>query len=449
MYSRILSWVVRRCNRALNGPLTCKGDGEIGTAAGTISFINILDPPGFESHSEGNGLAQLLGNFTCESIHSTFNAKAILTEHALLMKEGLVAPYDEPHVGGHDSSRVISLLSGENPPGIFPSLEKVPSFSNLEVATVDDEDVHFVSTLRQIHGHDRLYFPEVLVAAESSVNYSFQVRHFMGVVQYSAHSFSVKNSDPVWQNWVPKEVQELLQTSTRGSIMCLSESSSVSTTDKGSAEESGMTAAYCRLVLDLMSKISNPTMIFGIRPNEKMLYGVFDRKDVAAQIRGLNIVQMCDLARVGGWSHVLFRTVDDLYRPLLGSCSTKLRCVSGSRQLIRAVMWALSISEGNVEWGVNRLTFRCGRATLLQLLEAPQLKSAFISSRLRMWTLRRIVRLGLVWSRGLAALSELLAYVQNKRAALETLRKKRLSLYINACTPYVCCYHCLTLELPP
>ncbi len=431
VYSRIISWVVQRCNKALNESLTCKGGGEVDTAAGAISFINILDPPGFESRSEGNGLAQLLGNFACESIHSTFNAKAILTEHALLMKEGLIAPCDEPHVGGHDSGRVLSLINGENPPGIFPFLEKVPSLSNPGAATVNDEDVHLVSTLRQIHGHDRLYFPEVLVAGESNVDYLFQVRHFMGVVQYSAHSFSAKNSDPVWQGWIPKEMQELVQTSTRGSILCFSTSSSVSITTTGAAEESGMTAAYCRSVLDLISDISNPTMIFGIRPNEKMRYGVFDPRDVAAQIRGLNVVQICDLARVGGWSHVLYRAVDDLYRPLLGSCGTKLRCISGSRQLIRAVMWALSISKGNVEWGENRLTFRHGRATLLQLLlEASQFNSAFISSRLRMWVLRRIVRLGLVWSRGLAALSELLAYVQNKRAALETLCRRRLSVYI-------------------
>ncbi len=425
VYSRIISWVIQRCNKALSDSLTCKG-GEV-YAAEDLSYINILDPPGFESRAEGNGLAQLLGNFVCESIHSTFNAKAILTEHTLLAEEGLITPCEEPHIGGHDSGRVLSLISGGNPPGILPFLEKVHLLSTTG-ETVDDGDAQLVSTLHQVHGHDRLYFPEVLVAGkDDDLNYLFQVRHFMGVVQYSAHSFSAKDSDPVWRGWVPKEVQELLQTSSRGDVLRRTKSSSVIATIGGSAAaEFGMTTAFRHSVLDLLSEISSPAIIFGIRPNEKMRYGVFDPRDVAAQIRGLNVVQMCNLARVGGWSNLLYRTVDDLYRPLLGSCGTKLRCISTSRKLIRAVMWSLSISEGDVEWGESRLTFRYGRATLLQLLvEAPRFKSPFISSRLRMWVLRRIVRLGLVWSRGLAVLSELLMHVRNKRSALETLRRTR------------------------
>ncbi len=448
VYNRIISWVIQRCNKALNDSLTCK-EGEVCTAAaaGVVSFINILDPPGFENRAEGNCLPQFLGNFACESIHSTLNAKTILTEHALLVEEGLIAPCEEPHVGGHDSGRVLSLIDGETPPGILPLLEKVNSHSTPGAATIDG-DAQLVSTLRRVHGHDRLYFPEVLVDGES-LNYSFQVRHFMGVVQYSAHSFSAKDSDPVWRGWVPNEVQELLQTSTRGDILCCSSTRSSVSSTGAAAAEFGMTAAFRRSVLELLSEISNPAIIFGIRPNEKMRYGVFDPRDVAAQIRGLNVVQMCNLARVGGWSHVLYGMVDDLYRPLLGSCGTKLRCISGSRQLIQAVIWALSISEGNVEWGENRLTFRHGRTTLLQLLlEAPRFKSAFISSRLRTWVLRRIVRLGLVWSRGLAVLSELLVYVRDKHAALETLRRRRLSsiAYIHVCCPFTCCY--LTLEPP-
>ncbi len=455
VYNRIVSWILQRCNKALNASLTCKGAEVCPAGAGAISFINILDPPGFESHAEGNCLPQLLGNFACESIHSTLNTKTVLTENALLSEEGLIAPCEEPYVGGHDSDRVLSLIDGKNPPGILPLLEKMNSHSTPGAATVDG-DAQLVSTLHQVHGHDRLYFPEILidVGESSSLNYSFQVRHFMGVVQYSARSFSAKDSDPIWIGWVPKEVQKLLQTSTRGDILCCSPTRSpTSSTDAGT--EFGMTTAFRRSVLDLLSEISNPAIIFGIRPNEKMRYGVFDPRDVAAQIRSLNVVQICNLARVGGWSHVPYGMVDDLYRPLLGSCGAKLRCVSGSRQLIQAVIWALSFSEGNVEWGENRLTFRHGRTTLLQLLlEAPRFKSAFISSRLRMWVLRRIVRLGLVWSRGLAALSELLVHVKNKHAALETLRRRRLNsiAYIHICCPFMIVVkltleHCLGVQI--
>jgi myosin heavy subunit len=452
VYSQVISWVVTKCNSALQSALQVVKGMQNAHYADTGSTacrqISVLDFPGFENFAGGNGLEQFLRNFGSERLHSLFR-KCAIEDPAFLLVDNGAAPLEfEFPVGGHDSAAALALLC-EGPQGIIPIIERAHTLST-KGSVIDDSSIQLPVALKEAHSQNALYFPEV---PASEGRGAFQVRHYAGTVQYSCILLSEKNADPIWRGWVPKEVRELLQTSNRGELLRFPSQAPAASEIRA---EGGAAAAYAGDLETLLSGIesSNTSFILAIRPNAALSPGVFDSRHVAEQLRSLDLVQLSRVSRLGGTCHISYRRIDEIYRPLLRSREREggglqrarlvvpipthskstapnvfCRCISSSKQFAKAVLWSRHIQAADVVWGKDLLFVRQNSLPKLLYLRGAggsdmttHQSWELTSSRIRLWIFRRFVRLALARVRGGNSFLELLKLVRGRAAALVTIR---------------------------
>mmetsp|Transcript_21824 Transcript_21824/g.33567 ORF Transcript_21824/g.33567 Transcript_21824/m.33567 type:complete len:1664 (+) Transcript_21824:111-5102(+) len=334
LYSRLFDWILVRVNQALKA-LTSAAPTKLSKEMfmedltpkkSELLTIGLLDIFGFEQFVV-NSLEQLLINYANERLLREFNKQVFEAATKEYQAEGV--PVGD--LTFHDNSALLHTL--ENPRGgVFAML-------NSECVRRDGSDPNFLASLlkaynlkgggqsspvpksKQIQAHHGLYVPKVgrgsSQVERDSVGLVFGVRHFAADVSYTVTGFVEKNRDRV-----PDEICALVATSSRGFIASLfadvdenendesaSGTGSKTPPKKGKGLSPGksskarryVAANFAQSLSDLTQLLdaTNQSFVRCIKPNHKMMSGMFEGVVVLDQLRCMGMLELVEARRRG------------------------------------------------------------------------------------------------------------------------------------------------------
>ncbi|KAF9347510.1 hypothetical protein BGX34_003095, partial [Mortierella sp. NVP85] len=178
-----------------------------------VSFIGILDMPGFDSHSP-TGFEGFCTNFCNEALQGFLQQKLFVEDIQTLATDGLqvVEPrLDEQGQATMDLLCGVDTLTGDSPRGLVRFLH-----DSTVKATKQSNDAESSSMLPSLN---RTFQSNSSFISGSSYTSSFGVRHFAGEVHYNLENFFVKNQDTLSPDFI-----SLFQTSTNPFVLQMLES---------------------------------------------------------------------------------------------------------------------------------------------------------------------------------------------------------------------------------
>lgn len=392
VYQRIFDLIVKRVGDSFQGSNSTTGSS-------SIPYIGVLDIFGFESF-EVNRLEQLLINFANESLQMTFNKSVLVAEHAIYKEEGF-------NVG----NVVVSVHS--------PCLELIATAPNSIINILDSvckgpnpTEARFNETIHRDHKD----CPECPRPHPKDLKYTFNVRHYAQIVQYTVGNFISKNTDSPLS-----ELDELLGSSSfangvcgalfhplppaqllredntpffgpdiddtsggvkgsilkslgkvkaRASLIASGGEDAVpsSRTKKKSPNTVASVFAYQMNQLCDVLDATSCSFIRCIKPNKNMVVGVFEPRYVVEQLRSLGVIQTCEVLRFGMPTRISYANLESMYRPFLPPNVQQSLQSLDAKRFSCALLWACNIPTSAYALGSTRLFFRSGSLQYLNQL---------------------------------------------------------------------------------
>ncbi|XP_047497307.1 myosin heavy chain, muscle-like [Penaeus chinensis] len=172
LFSRLFSWLVRKCNMTLE------------TGQTRAMFIGVLDIAGFEIF-DFNGFEQICINFCNEKLQQFFNHHMFVLEQEEYAKEGIVWQFVD---FGMDLQACIELF--EKKMGLLSILEEESMFPKATDKTFEEK-------LNNNHlGKSPCFIKPKPPKAGQPENH-FAIVHYAGVVSYNLSGWLEKNKDPL------------------------------------------------------------------------------------------------------------------------------------------------------------------------------------------------------------------------------------------------------------
>ncbi|KAG0045772.1 hypothetical protein BGZ83_009004 [Gryganskiella cystojenkinii] len=178
LYSLVFTYLVEAMNKQM-----CQRQED------QVSFIGILDMPGFDSHSP-TGFENFCTNFCNEALQGFLHQKAFVEDVQTMASDGLLVA--EPRLNERNQAAVdllcgMDTLTDASPRGLVKFLHE----ATLK-ATKESSDAESSSMLP---GMNRAFQSNSSFISGSAYASSFGIRHYAGDVQYNLSSFFVKNQD--------------------------------------------------------------------------------------------------------------------------------------------------------------------------------------------------------------------------------------------------------------
>eukprot|EP00811_Abedinium_folium_P035295 NODE_80_length_3781_cov_7.921730.p1 GENE.NODE_80_length_3781_cov_7.921730~~NODE_80_length_3781_cov_7.921730.p1 ORF type:complete len:829 (+),score=136.25 NODE_80_length_3781_cov_7.921730:996-3482(+) len=290
LYGGVFAFVVELVNLTVSFDKAAKSSGSCsakdaggkvkGLQPGELPYIGLLDIFGFEFFKV-NSFEQLCINFTNELLQQYFNEVIFEHEANLYIREGIRwDPLDYPN-----NREIVDLIS-KTPTGVFPMLDE-------ECLMVGGGAEKWCAKLLKHHGSCRHFS----VVKHRSKN--FVVGHFAGPVEYSLDAFLEKNREQL-----STELTQCLQASANSVIRQHFEPpADVPQVRKISWNSRGYSVSleFREQLRHLMERIraTEPHFIRCIKPNQKSMEGVFDRKAVVHQLSYQGVLEAIKVSRAG------------------------------------------------------------------------------------------------------------------------------------------------------
>ncbi|KAL9980241.1 hypothetical protein ACROYT_G008799 [Oculina patagonica] len=284
VYSRLFDWIVDFINASIRAPSDSK-----------YSFIGLLDIYGFENF-HFNSLEQLCINYANEKLQQHFVYYFMKRQQEEYQKEGI----DWSFQSFVDNRPCLDLIEGRT---------SVFSLMNEECRLKRELDTKSFSTRLETSLLQNSHFTCPRFKSE---NHEFSIHHFAESVSYQVEGLVKKNKD-----FVPPEVVELLQSSKNTLIQELFQMKRSHIQDKDTKQLDGelstkgiikqrqttVTVVHkFKVSLDsLMSTLrsTNVHYIRCIKPNSSCQPGVFDKKQVMAQLNACGVVETIRISAAG------------------------------------------------------------------------------------------------------------------------------------------------------
>ncbi|CAL8140875.1 unnamed protein product [Orchesella dallaii] len=332
MYSRLFDYIVSRINQSI--PFKSLN----------TTYIGVLDIAGFEYFTI-NSFEQFCINYCNEKLQQFFNERVLSDEQNLYEKEQLGVPKIE-YI---DNSDCIELIE-RNPRGILSILDEE---SKLPKPTAG----HFTSEIhKQYPNHFRLALPrksKIKEHREIRDDEGFLVRHFAGAVCYSTAQFIEKNNDALHAS-----LEGLVQEQS-GNQFLKGLFGKASTQVSGKLVYVSVASKFRSQLAELLDKLrgTGTSFIRCIKPNAKMIQGVFEGGQILSQLQSAGMTSVLELMQRGYPSRVQFSSLYSTYKGLLPPKLSNL----DPRFFCRALFKALGLSEEDFKFGLTRVFFRPGK----------------------------------------------------------------------------------------
>jgi len=284
IYSRLFDWIVDFINASIRAPSDSK-----------YSFIGILDIYGFENF-HFNSLEQLCINYANEKLQQHFVYYFMKRQQEEYQKEGIDWSFQD----FVDNRSCLDLIEGRT---------SVFSLMNEECCLKRELDTKSFSTRLETSLLQNSHFTCPRFKRE---NHVFSIHHFAESVSYQVEGLVKKNKD-----FVPPEVVELLQRSKNTLIQELFQlkrnhipdsdgtraDGKLNAKDRSKQRQTTVTVVHkFKVSLDsLMSTLrsTNVHYIRCIKPNSSCQPGLFDRKQVMAQLNACGVVETIRISAAG------------------------------------------------------------------------------------------------------------------------------------------------------
>lgn len=295
LYDGLFTWLLIKLNEKTNGNLEQH-------KSTVIKTISLLDFFGFENLNE-NSFEQLVINYGNEKLHQHFLQYVFKLEQQEYAKEKI----DCEPIEFEDNIQVINLLV-KKPVGIISLLDDECNFPKATDQSFLDK-CHYNHVLNELYARPRMSF-------------DFGIRHFAGVVWYSADGFLDKNRDTLKNDvidllisskmpMVSKMFTQYKQTIelARQNTLNLSKASSSSSNKYDLSRFTQMkprtptiSARFQESLSQLYQKILSINNIYYIcclTPNEDKKALLFDDQLVLEQMKNLNLVSVIRARKAG------------------------------------------------------------------------------------------------------------------------------------------------------
>lgn len=295
MYDGLFTWLLIKLNEKTNGTI---GEQKKNNAIKTIAMLDFF---GFENLNE-NSFEQLCINFGNEKLHQHFLQFVFKLEQQEYQREKI----DCEPVEFVDNIQVINLLV-KKPIGIFFLLDDECNFAKATDQSFLDK-IHYNHALNELYARPRMS------------SFDFGIKHFSGVVWYSADGFLDKNRDTL-----KNDVIELLISSKMSMVsrmftqykqsIELSRQNTLSSSFKNSSNRNDMSrlstmkprtqtvsARFQESLSTLYQKILKINNIFYIvclKPNEDKKALHFDDQLILEQMANVNLISIVRARKAG------------------------------------------------------------------------------------------------------------------------------------------------------
>ncbi|KAK8706139.1 hypothetical protein V6N13_049714 [Hibiscus sabdariffa] len=330
IYASLFDWLVEQINKSLEVGKRCVGRS-----------ISILDMYGFESFKK-NSFEQFCINYANERLQQHFNRHLFKLEQQEYELDGI----DWTKVDFEDNQECLDLFE-KKPLGILSLLDEESNFPN---AT----DFTLANKLKQ-HLHSNSYF-------KGDRGRAFGVRHFAGEVLYDTNGFLEKNRDPLNSGLVqllsscsgqlPQSfAKKMLDKSRKPAISSDAPKQSVGTKFKSQLFE----------LMHLLEK-TTPHFIRCIKPNCKLVPGMFEEDLVLQQLRYCGVLEVVRFSKSGYPTRMTHQDFAERYGFLLLETSASHNPLSISVSLLNQ----FNVLPEMYQVGYTKLFLRTGQIGALE-----------------------------------------------------------------------------------
>ncbi|KAJ1445727.1 P-loop containing nucleoside triphosphate hydrolase protein [Pelagophyceae sp. CCMP2097] len=330
LYGRLFEWLVSRINA---------GIAVEATAVDVAACIGVLDIFGFECF-QTNSFEQLCINYTNETLQQQFNRHVFKLEQEEYSREAIKWNF----ISFPDNQDCLDLIEGGR--------KAMPPDGGL-LLMLDDEcrlprgsDYNYAARIAKSLGRQG----RLSVSKKQSVDGVFEIRHYAGPVAYTVGSFLDKNKDEL-----PRDACALFAEAAGHSELirdiCIAFDKAVearqSAESKPAKKDSNTVGSQFKAQLKaLMRTVSatKPHYVRCLKPNDKNLPNLFQRKRVAEQLRYGGVLEAVRVARSGfpvRLAHVEFVAHYAALGPPQKSASLQDAC--------RAIVLAASTSQSGFD----------------------------------------------------------------------------------------------------
>ncbi|KAI8599203.1 chitin synthase-domain-containing protein [Dissophora ornata] len=178
LYSLLFTYMVEAMNTQM-----CRRQEE------QVSFIGILDMPGFDHHSP-TGFENFCTNFCNEALQGFLQQKLFVEDHQTMANDGLQVM--EPRLNERNQASVellcgLDTLTDASPRGLVRFLHDATLKAGKQSGEAESSSM--------LPGLNRTFQSNSSFISGSTYASSFGIRHYAGDIHYNLESFFVKNQD--------------------------------------------------------------------------------------------------------------------------------------------------------------------------------------------------------------------------------------------------------------
>ncbi|XP_060526274.1 unconventional myosin-Ib-like isoform X1 [Cylas formicarius] len=323
LYSRLFTWLINRINELIKAKTLSKR-----------KVLGVLDLYGFEVFKH-NSFEQLIINYCNEKLQHFITNLTLKEEQEEMIKEGL----EWTKIEYFNNVVICQLLEHENH-GIL---------SLLEEPHVQCDTAYLTRVEQCSSGHSHC-----LLADNNLPVYTFQIRHFAGVVTYKVHGFIEKNRDSL-----PREISRAMY---RCDMTLMRELFPEGNPKRCSIKRPVSNAVQIQVSLNsLLKNLSSRQnhYIRCIKPNEMKQPRIFEIGLVQHQVRYLNLIATVQVWRSGCCYKLPF--IQFLCRYKMICCHTWPKWRGSSIEGVSVLLRSLPIPSAEFTFGRTKLFIRSPR----------------------------------------------------------------------------------------
>uniref|UniRef100_A0A1D1Z755 Unconventional myosin-Va n=1 Tax=Anthurium amnicola TaxID=1678845 RepID=A0A1D1Z755_9ARAE len=335
IYTCLFDWLVEHLNRSL----------EVGKSHAGRS-ISILDIYGFESFHK-NSFEQFCINYANERLQQHFNRHLFKLEQEEYTLDGI----DWTRVDFIDNTECLNLFE-KRPLGLLSLLDEESTFpkaTDLTLANKLKEHLNGNSCFKGERGG------------------AFRVCHYAGQVSYDTSGFLEKNRDPLHSDSIQLFLSSSFQLPKLFGSMLLDQSPKLLSPfrrSNGTEQRQSVCMKFKTQLFKLMQRLENttPHFIRCIKPNSKLLPGLFEKNLVLQQLRCCGVLEVVRISRAGYPTRMTHQNFAKRYGVLLSVVVSSQDPLSVSV----AILQQLNILPDMYQVGFTKLFFRTGQIAVLE-----------------------------------------------------------------------------------
>uniref|UniRef100_A0A0B7B7B9 Uncharacterized protein n=1 Tax=Arion vulgaris TaxID=1028688 RepID=A0A0B7B7B9_9EUPU len=356
IYGRMFVWIVEKINKAIYKPKGSQYRKSIG----------VLDIFGFENFDK-NSFEQLCINYANENLQQFFVRHIFKLEQAEYNLEKI----NWQHIEFVDNQDSLDLIAAK-PMNMLALIDEESMFPK-------GTDESLLNKLNKYHGNHPNY-----LKPKSSVNQTFGLTHFAGVVFYDCRGFLEKNRDTFSADLI-----SLIQDSKSKFINTLF-AADLSIGTETRKKSPTLAFQFKKSLEQLMSTLSTcqPFFVRCIKPNEFKKPLIFDRELCCKQLRYSGMMETIRIRRAGYPIRHEFAKFVDRYRLLVDGIgpSHKEDCRAASKKIC-----SLVLKDADYQLGHTKVFLKDAQDSFLEQQREFTLtkKIVAIQKMIRSWHYRR------------------------------------------------------------